>query len=59
LPYSGYWYRSDRTHPLLVKPEKRTDLFEDENGEKDNPFHDDSESAELGTDYTYPAEAFD
>jgi len=60
-PYLAYWYRADRTHPLLNRPEKRTYMFEDANGDRYNPFHHESEQSDTDDDsgYKYPAEAFD
>lgn len=37
------------------KPPKRSHLFEDENGEKDNPFHVDEEEQEE-SEWKYPVE---
>lgn len=43
-----------RTHPMLQKPEKRTYLFEDEDGEKRNPFGSLSEGAREKENREYP-----
>jgi len=67
--YSLYWYQSDNRHPLTVKPEKRTYMYEDEDGNRRNPFSDDSEdeksedsigsSEETEFEYKYQPQHFD
>lgn len=52
LSYFAYvTFRSVTVDDLLTKPEKRTHLFEDNDGSKNNPFSD-SEDAESEYKYT-------
>ncbi len=65
FPLFGYfaiyqWYTGQR-HPLLIRPEKKTHLFEDDAGERRNPFGDISDGTDEDdtAEYKYTPAEFD